>query len=122
MSKILVVDSEAGINAANSQIWLEKIKEAIIDPKKQVCDDFETVILSTAGLTVEGAAELHICGKRKGCFDSKKGATTAWAKPCKAYQIEKWFIPKPDDKYLINVSGYSILDKQPIEWAEPDDL
>jgi len=113
---IIVFDSESAAIAAVRKIYVEKVKDALLEGKT-IRNGGGTVITDLTGWTDEEIVGLKICGIKKGTVIFEQGLTTEYATVNKSLIEEKWYFPLCDEKYLEFISDYEIMEL-PDDWQE----
>ncbi len=113
---IVSFNTEAEALAGSKQAWIDTVKKAVSDGHMVINGGIPHSELT--GLTDDDIADLKICGTKSGSVEMKEGRTLTFAVVIKAYNIDKWYFPKPNDQFLTNISGYTIQ-LLPESWLPP---
>lgn len=113
---VLAFDLEASAVFAVKKIWVNMIRNAVEEGK--IVRNGGHIYTDLSGLSEDFIATLKVCGERKEELSWVDGWTVRFYWIQKAYQIEKWWVAKPDDKFLIDVVGYTEQELPP-EWIKP---
>ncbi len=116
-ANILVTENEDDLIEIQKQVWIKILKENVSSENPgRLGYDFHS---NLEGLPDELIAQMRYCGSIKGATVTDNGSTVQFSNIMKAFNIEKWYIFKPDDRYLTGLSGYAIQTLL-AEWLPPE--
>lgn len=118
MADQLTFATEAAAIAGQKQIWINQIKQRVSQGNNLVGDG-SNHYTDLSGLTNDQVSQLKIYSRRNGDNDVNPSlpATTGYATPRKAYQIEKWFFLKPSIELMEDVINFTV-EPYNLNWDE----
>ena len=119
MAEHLTFTSESKAIAAQRQIWINEIKKRASEGENLVGTG-EVHYTDLSGLTNEQISQLKIYSKRNGNEDVDPSliGTEGYAEVKKAFELDKWHIPKPSEDLMEGVVDYAI-EPYDANWEEP---
>lgn len=114
---VLVVLTEKDAIDLQKQIWIKILRDLVNAAHPAKLGDIFYDDLT--GIPDETVSQMRYCGRINDMIMTDNGTTARWSNVMKAYELEKYYIFKPDDKYLIGLTGYD-TEVVPIEWIPPD--
>lgn len=117
----LTFSSEEVAIQALKQIWIDIVKDEVTNNKVLAKSETGQFFDDISSLDDFAIGSLKLCGHINGKFVFNNGTTTAFGEAQKCYNIEKWHIPKPPEKYMINLVSYA---EEPYDtaWEFPDEI
>ena len=112
---ILSFNTESGALAAARQIWINHIIGAVAQGETVRNGGESHSDLS--GFDDDYISRLLICAELDGAVAFNTGLTEKYSNVIKAYDLDKWYIPKPDAQYMTGVVGHTEM-TLPYEWTD----
>jgi hypothetical protein len=114
---VLTVSTEPDAIDLQAQIWVKILRDLVNAQNPAKLGDIFYDDLT--GISDETVAQMRYCGHLKNAVMTDNGTTICWSVVMKVWQVEKYYIFKPADQYLIGLTGYDI-EIVPIEWIPPE--
>lgn len=105
MDQCLTFLSEAAAIVAEKQIWVNIIKDIVLD--QDVIDLEGNIWEDLSGMDDSQISQLRIKGVREG-FLADNGNTISYSYIYKVHEGDKWYLPKPPPALMTGVIDYQI--------------
>jgi len=115
----LTSNNEQSLKDLQSKVWVNKIREqAAKNPS--LLGDGDKKVDTLNGMTDDEILNLQIESIKDGKIVREEKGSTNWAEIRKVYNQEKWYILKPDEKFMVGVDMTNIQEEEyNKDWVKP---
>lgn len=115
---MLTCSTIAAIEAARKQAWINYVKIKHAEDKNLVGTG-SVEYDSLGALSDDEIAALKIYGLKDNVIQKTSGLTTQYTAAQKAYNLEKWYIPKPSVELMNGIVDYT-EEEFDLLWLDPE--
>lgn len=114
---VLTVSTDSDAVDLQKQIWVKILRDLVdANHPAKLGDIFYDDL---TGISDETVSQMWFCGRINNVVMTDNGTTRCWSDIMKVWEVEKYYMFKPDDKYLIGLTGYD-TEVVTIDWIPPD--